>query len=422
MDVTVRGVTGLKCTVEAPPSKSITHRALIIGALAKGESIISDYLRAGDTLSTINALRAFGIEMEYTSDNEILFHGSGGVLETPESPVDCGNSGTTIRLMSSVAALDGKVVLTGDSSLQKRPMQPLLDALNQLGVKAYSSGGNGTPPVAIEGDGIEGGHAKIRGDVSSQFISSLLLAAPYAENDVELEITSPLKSRPYVDITLDIMKVFGVKVENDAYKRFKVECNRMYTGRKYTVEGDYSSGAYFLALSALTESRIEVKGLRKESIQGDRVILDILKDMGVEIVEENGLIIASGGKLQAIEVDLGDTPDLLPTVAALMCKAEGSSEIKNVRHARFKESDRLSACAREFSKFGAKIEEKEDGLSIEGVKTLKSSTVDSRGDHRMAMALTILGLSAEGQTIIKNAECAEISFPKFYEIISSLLQ
>ncbi|MFQ5815652.1 MAG: 3-phosphoshikimate 1-carboxyvinyltransferase [Candidatus Hydrothermarchaeaceae archaeon] len=418
----VRGVTGLRCTVEAPPSKSFTHRALVIGALAEGDSIIGNYLRAGDTVSTINALKTFGVEMKPSEKKELLIQGSRGVLKTPRHPLDCGNSGTTIRLMSSVAALDGRAVLTGDTSLQKRPMQPLLDALIQLGVKAYSIEGGGTPPVVIEGNGIKGGYASIRGDVSSQFISSLLLTAPYAENDVELEITSPLKSKPYVDITFEVMRSFGVTVENDAYKRFTVKCGRVYEGREYRVEGDYSSGAYFLALAALTGSRISIKGLSRESIQGDRLILDILTAVGAEVFEENELLTVSGGELKPIEMDLGDAPDLLPTVAALMCKAEGRSIIRNVGHARFKESDRLSSCAREFSKFGAKIEELEDGLSIEGKKALEGSTVDSGGDHRMALALTIMGLAAEGHTTIKNAECAEISFPGFHDIISSLLK
>jgi len=422
VDVTVKGVTGRKCTVSAPPSKSITHRALILGGLAEGESLIRNYLNAGDTLSTLNALKAFGIEMEAQGENGLLLHGSKGVLKTPESPIDCGNSGTTLRLMSSISALDGEVELTGDSSLQKRPMRPLLDALNQLGVNAYSIEGDGTPPIIVKGNGINGGLSKIPGDVSSQFISSLLLAAPYAENDVELEITTSLKSRPYVDITLDLMKSFGIIVQNDGYQRFKVESNRVYTGREYTVEGDYSSGAYFLALGPLTGSEISVRGLSKESLQGDRIILDILNNMGATIIEEDGLITGSSEGLQATTVDLGDTPDLLPTVAAIMCKAEGRSEITNVKHARIKESDRLAACAREFSKFGVKIEEHEAGLSIDGVKNLKGSTVDSGGDHRMAMALTILGLAAEGKTTIKNAECAEISYPEFYDIINSKFQ
>ncbi len=420
MDLTFKSIAGLESTVDAPPSKSYTHRAMIIGSLAKGDSFIRNYLDAGDTQSTINALRDLGVKMESLRKNEILIHGSGGILRTPENPLDCGNSGTTIRLMSSVAALDGKVVLTGDASLKKRPMHPLIDALNQLGVKATSNGDNGTPPVTIVGNGLTGGTANIRGDVSSQFISSLLIAAPYAKSDVELKITTPLKSKPYVDITLDLMKSFGVSVQNDGYKKFKVECGKTYTGKEYTVEGDYSSGAYFLALAALTGSSISVTDLNMESLQGDRLIIDVLTDMGAEVSEEVSKITVKGAELRATDVDLENAPDLLPTVVALMCKADGRSEVSNVGHARLKESDRLAACAREFSKFGVEIEEHEDGLSIEGGKSLDGSEVDSGGDHRMAMALTIMGLSSPGSTVVKNAECAEISFPGFYDIISSL--
>ncbi len=420
MDVTVRGVRGIECSLKVPPSKSYTHRALIIAGLAEGDSVIRNYLKAGDTISTINALKAFGVEMDTLKENEMLVHGSRGVLRTPMQMLDCENSGTTIRLISSVAALDGKVTLTGDSSLQKRPMQPLLDALKQLGVRAYSIKGDGTPPVVVEGKGINGGRVSISGDVSSQFISSILLSAPYAKNDVELEITSPLKSKPYVDITLGVMKSFGVTVKNEEYERFIVECDRVYKGREYTVEGDYSAGAYFLALAVMTGSRVNVEGLGKSSLQGDRLILDVLADCGAEISEKKGRLSVSGGEPQPMEVDLGDAPDLLPTVAAIMCKAEGKSVIRNVGHARFKESDRIAACAREFSKFGAKIIELKDGLIIEGKKTLRGATVESGGDHRMAMALTILGLAAEGSTIIKDTECVGISYPEFYDIISSI--
>lgn len=422
MDKTVRGVRGIECSVRVPPSKSYTHRALVIAGLAEGDSIIRNYLKAGDTISTLNSLKAFGIAMEAREEDEILIHGSRGVLRTPQQTLDCENSGTTIRLMSSVAALDGRVTLTGDSSLQRRPMQPLLDALNQLGVKAYSIKGDGTPPLVVEGQGMRGGLARIRGDVSSQFISSLLLSAPYAEQDVEIEITSPLKSKPYVDITLDIMKSFGVPVENERYEKFTVKPDRVYKGREYAVEGDYSSGAYFLALAVLTGSRVSVEGLSINSLQGDRLLLDILEKCGSEISEKNGKLVVKGGEPRPMDVDLGDAPDLLPTVAAVICKAEGKSAIRNVGHARFKESDRIAACAREFSKFGAKIRELEDGVLIEGKKKLKGAVVESGGDHRMAMALTILGLAAEGRTTIKDTECVSISFPKFYEIISSILK
>ncbi len=408
---------GVKASLRAPPSKSYTHRALIVAGLAEGESDIREYLRAGDTTATIKALTAFGIEIE-PKKGKILITGSGGHLKRPSKAIDCANSGTTLRLISGVAALDSRVTLTGDSSLQKRPMQPLLDALCPLGVKAYSTKGDGTPPVVVEGRGMKGGIARIRGDVSSQFISALLISAPYAKEAVSIELTSPLKSKPYVDITIDVMEAFGVRVENRNYEVFEVLKGR-YKSRHYVVEGDYSSAGYFLALAALTSSEISVVNLQRESKQGDRRILDILRDMGA-YVRAGEKIVVKGDTLQGIEIDLGDTPDLLPTVVALACKASGETVIKNVEHARYKETDRLSACAGEFQKFGVSIEEKRDALVIQGKTRLKGADVDSRGDHRMAMALAIAGLAAEGTTTIKNAECADISFPGFYDVLQSL--
>ncbi|MEE8359136.1 MAG: hypothetical protein V3R82_06975, partial [Candidatus Hydrothermarchaeales archaeon] len=208
--------------VTAPPSKSYTHRAIIVASLADGKSVIKNYLQSGDTASTISACEAFGIVIEKLG-GDLVVHGSCGDLHTPDAGIDVENSGTTIRLMCGVASLGGRVELTGDASIQKRPMQPLLDALGQLGVKAYSVGGKGSPPIVIEGGGLRGGVAEIRGDVSSQFISSLLIAAPYAEEGVEIVLTTGAKSRPYLDITLDVMESFGVSARNENYRRFVVE-------------------------------------------------------------------------------------------------------------------------------------------------------------------------------------------------------
>lgn len=421
MEVRVRKIEGIRGSVTAPPSKSYTHRSFIIASLAEGTSKIKNCLRAGDTLATLKACRAFGVKIE--ENEEITIQGSGGKLKTPESAIDCENSGTTIRLIAGIAALDGEVTLTGDASIQRRPMQPLLDALGQLGVESCST--NGTPPLVIKGGNFEGGEARIRGDISSQFISSLLIAAPYAKNDVRITITTQMKSKPYVDLTLDMMEKFGVKVENKSYKEFLIKAGQKYRGREYEVEGDYSSASYFLALAAMTHSEITVKNLFRDSKQGDRQLLRILKKMGAEVTEKNREVAVKGGELKGINVDLGNAPDLLPTVAALACKAKGKTVIKNVAHARLKESDRIAACSTELSKFGVSIEEKKDGLVVHGTGRLTGAKVNSvdklgRADHRMAMALTIAGLAAEGETTIENAECVQISYPEFFDVLKSL--
>jgi len=421
MEVMVQRPEGIGGTVTAPPSKSYTHRAYVIAGLALGTSVIRHPLDAADTRATLGGLRAFGIGVEEGA-GQVRIHGSGGRLETPPAPLDCGNSGTSIRLLTGVAALDGRVTLTGDESVRKRPMAPLLDALDQLGIEASSEGGAGTPPVTVEGGGLKGGKVRIRGDISSQFISSLLLSAPYAAGDTIIELTTPLRSRPYVDITLDIMERFGVLVENHGYRSFQVAGGSTYKARDYTVEGDYSSSSYFLALAAMYGSEVTVENLFRESVQGDAAILDILEGMGARVRQDEDRAAVKGGQqLRGMTVDLSDTPDLLPTVAALGTVAEGTTEVTNVEHARYKECDRIAACAAEFRKFGAEIEEKRDGLIIRGTGGHpRGAAVDSYGDHRMAMALAVTGLCAEGETVIKGAECVGISFPEFFEKLEEL--
>jgi 3-phosphoshikimate 1-carboxyvinyltransferase len=421
MDYRVSKTEGLRGVVDAPPSKSYTHRAFVLASLARGESRIRDYLSSGDTMATIEACRALGagIRIE-TEGSEAVVEGTAGRLTTPSDVIDCENSGTTIRLITAVSALDGTVTLTGDPSLRKRPMQPLLEALGQLGVRAVSLGGGGRPPVRVHGGELRGGEARIRGDVSSQFISALLIVSPYAREEVRITITSPLKSRPYVDMTLEAMRRFGVEAENLGYEGFRVRSG-CYRGTAYQVEGDYSNASYFLALAAMTRSEITIRNLSRDSLQGDRRILDYLEMMGAEVDRGENAVTVRGGTLRGIKADLGDTPDLVPTIAALGCTARGETVIRNVEHARHKESDRIAACATEFRKLGARIRETRDGLIIRGGE-LKGAVVDSWGDHRLAMALTIAGMAASGETVIRGAEAVRISYPGFFEALESLRQ
>lgn len=405
--------------VTAPPSKSYTHRAYAIAGLAQGNSRIIAPLLAGDTNASLKACEAFGVKIEKNEERkEVLIKGSAGKLKKPESEIDVENSGTTLRLFTAIASLDEKTVLTGDESIRQRPMQPLLDALNSLGATCVSLN-SGRAPVVVEGK-LKGGRAELPGTISSQFVSALLIASPYAEKEIELRIKGDLVSKPYVDVTIDMMRNFGAEVDNENYEKFLIK-KGVYKAKDYKIEGDYSSSSYFLALAAIKNTRITVKNLRKNSKQGDRKIVEILKEMGANIRQKSEEVIADGAKkLEGIEANLNDTPDLLPTVAALACKAEGTTTIRGVAHARFKETDRISACANEFRKLGAKIEEKEDGLVIKGAEKLEGAKVDSYKDHRMAMALSILALDAEGDTEIKDAEFVNISFPEFFDMIKNL--
>jgi len=405
--------------ITAPPSKSYTHRAYAIAALAQGNSRIIAPLLAGDTNASLKACEAFGIETEKNEKRkEVLIKGSSGKLKKPEKEIDVENSGTTLRLFTAIATLDEKAVLTGDESIKQRPMQPLLDALNSLGARCISLN-EGRAPVAVEGK-LKGGSAELPGAISSQFVSAILIASPYAEKEVELRIKGTLVSKPYVGVTLEMMKSFGVKTGNEDYERFLIK-NGAYKAREYKIEGDYSSSSYFLALAAIKNAKIRVKNLRKDSMQGDRRIVEILREMGVDIEQKGKEVTVDGAeKLEGVEVSLSDAPDLLPTVAALACKAHGKTVIKEVAHARFKETDRIAACANEFKKFGAEVEERDDGLIIKGTEKLKGVKADSYKDHRMAMALSILAIDAEGETEIKDAESVNISFPEFFGILKSL--
>jgi len=416
MEMRISGSALNNFEVSAPPSKSYTHRAYTIATLANGVSTIHNPLRAGDTDSTLSVCKSFGAEVIEEPDR-VKITGTNGVEITPVEDVFVGNSGTTIRLFTSIAALtkEGvRTVLFGDESVNQRPMQPLLDALSQLGIVAVSEEENGTPPIIVHGGGIDGGKTEIRGDISSQFISSLLIASPFAKNHVTISLTTQLKSRPYVDITIDIMKAFGVNVDNHAYRHLTAKKNT-YTAGEYRVEGDYSSASYFFALAALTGVRGRVKNLNQDSVQGDRIILEILKKMGVNIKEDENSVTVEGGSLKGAEIDLGDTPDMLPTITALACGAEGKTAIKNIKHARYKESDRVSVCAQEFSKFGVLIEEGDDYLIVEGAKNLSGAKVNSHNDHRIVMALSVLAVVAEGKTIIDNSESVSISYPGFFD-------
>ncbi len=417
MELEIQKTDNVKGVIKAPPSKSYTHRAIIISSLAEGRSTLNDPLYSEDTLASLNACRALGCNIKQ-EDDRCIVNGTGGILETPEDVVDLKNSGTTLRIMTSVSALASNyTVLTGDSSLRTRPMQDLLDALKGLGITAFSSRGNGKPPICIKG-GFKGGKTSIKGDISSQFISSLLIASPYAENPVDINVKGDFISKPYVDMTTDIMEKFGVILDYNKEKgSFHID-PQTYKGRNYTIEGDYSSVSYIIGAAAALDGEVTVRNIFKDSKQGDKQILNIVRDMGAEVkVKKDEVTIVGQGELHGTQVNLENSPDLLPTVAALGAISKGITEIVNVEHARFKETDRIHTCALELSKLGVKVTEKKDGLVIKG--GAKGGTVKSHGDHRLVMALSLIGLKTGGITI-ENASVYDVSFPNFPEAMKQL--
>jgi 3-phosphoshikimate 1-carboxyvinyltransferase len=417
MELLVKKSDFLEGEVKAPPSKSYTHRAIMLAGLSKGDVKINDPLLSADPLSTIEAMRQAGAKIEINGDH-LIVSGNGGNIRAPQL-VDVGNSGTTLRILTSVFSLcDQKVKLTGDSSIQKRPMGPLISALERAGVDTTTRDGN--PPISVKGP-IKENNIQIRGDMSSQYISGLLMAAPLRNEDTTIEIITELKSRPYLDLTLEAIADFGVKIDNVDYKRFHIEGNQIYSKNEYTVEGDYSGAAFILGAATLTDSHVTVKNLFEDSLQGDRYFLEILKMLGAKIQTRDGNVTILGSKpLRAIDVDLSQTPDLLPITAVMCSLAQGTSRIYNVEHARIKECDRISAMADGLKKMGVKLEEKRDGMVIEGHPVLRGADIESHNDHRIVMAFAIAALRAEGKTTINKAECVKVSYPSFVEDMKRL--
>lgn len=431
MILKVKNISEIGGVVKAPPSKSYSHRAVILASLAKGTSKLYDMLYSEDTLSSIRVCEALGAKIT-NKDNYLEVIGTGGKLHNSSSkPIDLANSGTTLRLMTSVSALsDNEVVLTGDDSLKTRPMGLLMGALKSLGVESESLNDNEKAPILIK-PGYRGGETNIYGNVSSQFISSILISSPLSDNGVTLYVLPEFKSKPYVDMTVDIMRQFGVKLLKGYYLKhetcdkehqscrideFKVR-KQDYTACDYTVEGDYSSASYLLALIAINGGKARIKNLFRNSKQGDKYILDILQAMGAKIIRgEDYVEIGSAGNLKAIDVDLSNAPDLLITVAVLAAMAEGTTNITGVKHARVKETDRIDTTCRELEKLGCKLVEHEDGMSITG--GVHAGVVDSHGDHRLAMAFSLIGLKHDIK--ITNGEVFDVSFPNFIESMKEL--
>jgi 3-phosphoshikimate 1-carboxyvinyltransferase len=411
----------IKGEVFAPPSKSYTHRAITLAALSQ-ETVVHRPLLSADTLATIRASRLFGASIEEKGD-DLIVSGMNGKPKVPDDVIDAANSGTTLRFMTAIAGLtEGLTVLTGDSSLRTRPNGPLLEVLNKLGAKACSTRGNEKAPIVVKG-GLEGSEVEISGSISSQFISALLIACPLAENSTTLSIIGKLKSRPYVDVTIEMLELAGVKIHTDESNgtRFIIPGNQKYNLKEYTVPGDFSSASYLLASAAMIEgSEVTAKNLFP-SKQGDRVIIDTLKQMGADITwdREAGIVTVRGGKkLKAITFDAGSTPDLVPTIAVLAAVAEGTSRIENAEHVRYKETDRLHALATELPKMGVRIKEEKDSLTITGGQ-LHGAEVHGWDDHRIVMALSMAGMVA-GNTKIDTTESVSISYPDFFKDMLNL--
>ena len=410
------GKSKISGQVVCPPNKSYTHRAIFLASLAGNNSRVDNVLLSADTIATIEACKKFGAEIEIENSSIIVKNPI--KLGTIVSEINSENSGTTIRIASGIASLfSEEIILTGDSSLQKRPMQPLLDALSSIGAQCSST--DGKPPIKIKGK-ISGGNVTIPGNFSSQFISSLLICAPLTENGINLTIEGNLVSKPYLDVTIATMRKFGVLVQTlIPYKRYNI-VPQIYKSATFTVPIDFSSLALLLSAAVLNGEGITVKGSIGNLPQGDEVFIDILEQLGVNVtINDKEIKIKSPEKLKGGKFDLSNSPDLLPPLAILALNTSSPIHIVNVKHARLKETDRIAIISRELVKLGIKVQEKEDGLILDSSENLSGTELNSENDHRLFMAFCIAGMYI-GDCTITDPESVKISYPNFIEEMNSL--
>ncbi|ELY43376.1 3-phosphoshikimate 1-carboxyvinyltransferase [Natronorubrum sulfidifaciens] len=422
MNVTITP-SSLQGTAQAPPSKSYTHRAILAAGYAS-QTTVRDALWSADTQATARAVDCFGGAVSRADDGTLEIDGFDGRPDVPADVINCDNSGTTMRLVTAAAALaDGTSVLTGDESLRSRPQGPLLGAIADLAGEAKSTRGNGQAPLVVTGP-IAGGEVAIPGDVSSQYITALLMAGAVTDEGIDVVLETELKSAPYVDITLEVLEDFGVEARQTA-DGFSVEGGQSYdpVGGEYAVPGDFSSISYPLAAGAIaSEDGVRIEGANP-SAQGDTAIVDIVDRMGADVDwdREAGTIDVSSAPLSGIEVSVEDTPDLLPTIATLGAVADGDTHITNAEHVRYKETDRVSAMAEELGTMGVESTEEHDSLTIHGSEsTLEGATVSGRADHRIIMALALAGLVADGETTVEGTDHVDVSFPGFFGLLEEL--
>jgi 3-phosphoshikimate 1-carboxyvinyltransferase len=413
----VKPAARVAATVSIPGSKSVTHRALIVAGLAEGESQLREFLECEDTVYTMLALRHLGVHLSGARER-VIVRGNGGMFAPGDEArkIFLGNSGTSFRLLLAVFALArGGFFLSGTPRMHRRPVGELVAALKSLGVDATCTEVEGFPPVALRASGIRGGTVQMSGSRSSQYISALLLVGPYAEKGIEIEVTGNLVSRPYVDLTVEAMERFGIPVVREGHRYFRVSGGRAYQARDYTIEGDVSSASYFWAAAAVTGGLVTTTNVYPRTTrQGDIGFLSVLEQMGCTIETGPDRVVVRGGRLSGVEVDMGSMPDMVPTLAAIAAFAEGDTVIRNVAHLRDKESDRLRAVALEWDRLGIPVKELADGLVIPGGTRPAGAVVDPHDDHRLAMALAVLGLRTPGVKI-RDEQCVSKSFPDFWE-------
>jgi 3-phosphoshikimate 1-carboxyvinyltransferase len=403
--------------ITIPPSKSHTIRAVIIASLAQGRSKLLNPLFSEDTKSAIQACENLGAKIEQKSDS-LIIEGFGSSPDKPSAVIDMLNSGTSTNLiMGILAGLGIEAEITGDASLQTRPVKSLAAALETLGCKIDFTEDNGCPPLKISGR-IKGGKVTLDASKSSQYVSSLLIACPLAEHDTEIFVENPTEL-PYIEMTIKWLDEQNIKYERDGFNYFKISGNQNYKSFEKSIPADWSSAAFPICAAAITESDVLIKGIDIKDVQGDKAIIEYLKDMGADIrLEKNGIRV-KGGKLQGKEIDINATPDALPALSVMGCLAEGETKLVNVAQARVKETDRIKVMADELKKMGADIDERPDGLVIRKSR-LKGAKLRGHHDHRVVMALSIAAMTADNESIIDTAEAVSVTYPDYVKTMCNL--
>ncbi|GAB4541753.1 MAG: 3-phosphoshikimate 1-carboxyvinyltransferase [Anaerolineales bacterium] len=426
----------LSASIRVPGSKSLTNRALLIAALADGSTTLTNALFSDDSRYFAGALKTLGFEIQLDeAESSMSVVGRGGEIPSAGAELFIGNAGTAARFLSAFLTLGrGEFLLDGDARMRERPIGDLVNALTQLGANLQAltptplplGEGQGVreicPPVKIIANGLRGGKTKIAGDISSQFLSALLMVAPYAQTPIEIEVTTELNSKPYVDMTLAVMKDFGLDVERRGYAYFKIplwRANRRFVLR-YPIESDASAASYFFAAPAICGGTVCVENISRNSMQGDIRFLDVLEKMGCSVAEsENCILVTGHSPLRGVDVDMRDIPDTAQTLAAIAPFANSPTTIRGIASARVKETDRIHATCVELARLGVRVEEHKDGMTIYPCQTFQPANVQTYNDHRMAMAFSLIGLRVDGVTI-ENPSCVSKTFPNFFEELKKL--
>lgn len=421
--LTLKPIVKIDGEVNLPGSKSLSNRALLLAALAEGTTEIFNLLDSDDTRYMLNALKKLGINYTLSEDRtRCRIEGNGGPINTMEhTELFLGNAGTAMRPLCAALCLGkGEYLLTGEPRMKERPIGHLVDALREAGAEISYEENEGYPPLQIRANGLKGGEVKIDGTISSQFLTALLLAAPLVQEDMTISIVGELVSKPYIDITLHIMKAFGVEVVNEAYKTFTVKGGQCYKAvDSFMVEGDASSASYFLAAAAIKGGTVKVTGIGRKSVQGDVAFVDVLEKMGAKVERGDDFIAVSRGELNAVDMDFNHIPDAAMTIATTALFAKGTTTLRNIYNWRVKETDRLYAMATELHKVGAEVEEGEDYLKITPPQMLQHAAIDTYDDHRMAMCFSLLALDPVSVTI-NEPECTAKTFPTYFHVLKSI--